>query len=76
MCLLIVFIYYLLLFYLFIIFIYTIYYYSENNLTLHLAISHMSHVVTRFNGEGAVFVRCMLRINLDRPYFHSISDWA
>ncbi len=29
------------------------------------------HVVKRFRGEGATFVRCMFRINLARPNFHS-----
>lgn len=44
--------------------------------TLHWVNSHINHVVIRFNGDGAVVVRCILRINFDKPNFHSISDWA
>jgi hypothetical protein len=36
----------------------------------------MNHVVIRLRGEGAVLVRCMWRINLASPYFHSMSDCA
>lgn len=49
---------------------------GEHPLTLHLAMSHISHVVTRFSGDGAVVVRCMFLISLDSPYFHSMSDCA
>ncbi|KDR21861.1 hypothetical protein L798_03198 [Zootermopsis nevadensis] len=30
----------------------------------------------RFRGDGVVVVRCILRISLARPYFHSMSDCA
>lgn len=43
---------------------------------LHCSSRYMNHVVTRFSGDGAVVVRCMFRISLDRPNFHSMSDWA
>lgn len=51
-------------------------FYCENLHTLHIAINHISHVVTKFKGDGAVVVRCMFLISLERPYFHSMSDWA
>lgn len=44
--------------------------------TLTFSTIHINHVVTKLSGDGAVVVRCMLRISLDRPNFHSISDWA
>uniref|UniRef100_A0A8D9BQM0 Uncharacterized protein n=1 Tax=Cacopsylla melanoneura TaxID=428564 RepID=A0A8D9BQM0_9HEMI len=43
---------------------------------LHSWIRYMSHEVTKFSGDGVVVVRCMFRINLASPYFHSMSDWA
>ena len=32
------------------------------------------HVVTRLMGAGDALVRCMFRISLANPYFHSMSD--
>lgn len=45
-------------------------------LTLHMFINHINHVVIRFSGDGAVVVRCMFLISFDKPNFHSISDCA
>jgi hypothetical protein len=42
--------------------------------TLQKLTTQTNHVVTRLSGDGAVDVLCMLRINFDRPNFHSMSD--
>lgn len=47
-----------------------------NWLTLQKLKTQTNQVVTRLSGDGAVEVLCMLRINFDRPNFHSISDCA
>ena len=37
----------------------------------NLFLSSTSHVVNRFNRDGATFVLCMFRINFAGPNFHS-----
>lgn len=44
--------------------------------TLQKSKTHTNQVVTKFKGDGAVVVLCIFRMSLERPNFHSISDWA
>ena len=63
-------------------FIYTVFYFAFLNefcrnifevriMNLNSCLMRTIHVVSRLRGEGATFVRCMLRINLAKPNFHS-----
>ena len=45
-----------------------------NYLLLRADLMYSVHVVTRLMGAGDALVRCMFRISLANPYFHSMSD--